>query len=101
MEYFLTTIALPLATLLTVLAKVLTDYFQLKQARKDLATNTALTQGAKDAAAAAALKAQQAVTVAQNSAAETKETLNGRIDQMIQAAVSAALADARSKGEIK
>jgi len=97
----LTTIAIPLATLLTVIAKVLMDQWHLKMARRDLAADTALTKQAKDAAAAAAVQARQAVNAAQVSAAETKETLNGGLDLRIQAAVEAAVNKTLDKREGK
>lgn len=95
MDYFLTTIAIPTASLILIIVKILTDRYQLQQARKALQENTDLTKKGIATAAVAADHAADAVTVAKASAAETKEALNGRIDQMIQAAVSAALAKAK------
>jgi uncharacterized membrane protein YebE (DUF533 family) len=99
MDYFLQTIAGPTAALILVAGKIWWDWWANCRMQKSLAANTALTQAARDEAAKGRAAAQQAVTVAQNSAQDTKEALNGRLDQLIQAAVAAALANAALKKE--
>lgn len=96
MDYFLSTIALPLATLLTILGKILLDYLIAKQQARKLQENTELTKKGIANAALAADKANAAAQTAQVAAKETRQAINGRVDELVKAAYDKGLAEGRA-----
>ena len=97
MDFFFTTIALPLATLLTIIGKILWEKLQLEQARRALEENTRITKQAAENARVAASHAEQAVSAAQDVAVTTTKALNGRLDQLVQAAYEKGMAASRQR----
>jgi regulator of protease activity HflC (stomatin/prohibitin superfamily) len=97
MDYFLSTIALPLATLLTVIGKILLDRLEARKQRRALKENTDLTKKGIQNAAIAADKANAAAVTAQKTAEETKSALNGRTDELVKAAYEKGLAEGQQQ----
>ena len=101
MDYFLTTIALPLATLLTVLAQAIGAYLWSIKHQRQLAENTALTREGAEKAATAAAKADEAAKVVEQKTDLAIEIVNGRMEQLIRQAYEKGLAEGQQKKETK
>ena len=97
MDFFLSTIALPLATLLTLAAKIISDWWHLKRARAALQENTDLTRKSMQNSADAKAEAAETAKVVAEKTDLAVEIVNGRMEQLIRTAYEKGLAEGKLK----